>query len=77
MERRGFLKLLVGGVAAAAAVQTWPFRVYSFPSEVTLVEDSVVLAQLNEMTYKYIIPALGDNLFTPSPLFERLAREEK
>ena len=34
MERRGFLKMLVGGVAAAAAVQAFPFRVYSFPTEI-------------------------------------------
>jgi hypothetical protein len=25
---------MVGGLAAAAAVRTWPFRVYSFPSEI-------------------------------------------
>jgi hypothetical protein len=24
---------MIGGVAATAAVRTWPFRVYSFPSE--------------------------------------------
>jgi hypothetical protein len=34
MNRRGFLGLLIGGVAATAAVRTWPFRVYSFPTEV-------------------------------------------
>ena len=32
MERRGFLKMLVGGVAVAAASQTFPFRVFSFPT---------------------------------------------
>jgi hypothetical protein len=32
-NRREFLKTLIGGVAASAAVRTWPFRVYSFPSE--------------------------------------------
>jgi hypothetical protein len=30
VERRTFLRSLVGGVATAAAVRTWPFRVYSF-----------------------------------------------
>ena len=34
MNRRGFLRTLVGGVAVGAAVRTWPFRVYSFPAEV-------------------------------------------
>ncbi len=33
MNRRNFLGMLVGGIAASAAVRTWPFRVYSFPSE--------------------------------------------
>jgi len=32
MDRRNFLRAMVGGVATAAAVRTWPFRVYSFPA---------------------------------------------
>lgn len=36
MDRRNFLNMMVGGVAASAAVRTWPFRVFSFPSEITL-----------------------------------------
>lgn len=31
MNRRFFLRSLVGGVAAAAAVRTFPLRVFSFP----------------------------------------------
>ena len=34
MDRRAFIGSLVGGVATGAAVRTWPFRVYSFPSDV-------------------------------------------
>jgi hypothetical protein len=34
MNRRSFFKKMIGGVAAAAAVRTWPFRIYSFPSQV-------------------------------------------
>jgi hypothetical protein len=34
IDRRSFLRTIVGGVAAGAAVRTWPFRVYSFPSKV-------------------------------------------
>ena len=34
MDRRGFLGSLIGGVAATAAVRTWPFRVFSFPDEI-------------------------------------------
>jgi hypothetical protein len=33
MDRRAFLRGLVGGVATDAAVRTFPFRVFSFPSK--------------------------------------------
>ena len=36
MNRRSFLNRLVGGIAATAAVQSWPFRVYSFPTEIVI-----------------------------------------
>jgi len=32
MKRRNF----IGGIAASAAVRTWPFRVYSFRSQIVL-----------------------------------------
>lgn len=34
MDRRKFLSTLIGGVAATAAVRTFPFRVFSFPEEI-------------------------------------------
>lgn len=34
MNRRNFLRTMIGGVAATAAVRTFPFRVYSFPSQI-------------------------------------------
>ena len=34
MDRRNFFRSMVGGVVATAAVRTWPFRVFSFPSEI-------------------------------------------
>lgn len=34
MNRRNFLRTLIGGVVGAAVVRTWPFRVYSFPSTI-------------------------------------------
>ena len=37
MNRRNFLGALVGGVATAAAVRTWPFRVYSFPADPQII----------------------------------------
>lgn len=33
MNRRNFLRTLAGGAAAAVAVRTFPFRVYSIPAE--------------------------------------------
>lgn len=36
MNRRGFLGMMVGGLAATAAVRAFPFRVYSFPSKISL-----------------------------------------
>lgn len=41
MNRRNFLRTLVGGVAASAAVRTWPFRVYSFSSEIVYDEATI------------------------------------
>jgi hypothetical protein len=46
MNRRNFLGSLVGGIATAAAVRTWPFRVYSFPSELKIFEPA-----LGQMVY--------------------------
>jgi hypothetical protein len=34
MDRRKFISTLIGGVAASAAVRTFPFRVFCFPSEI-------------------------------------------
>lgn len=39
MNRRGFLGAMVGGIATAAAVRTWPFRIYSFPAQPVLLSE--------------------------------------
>lgn len=36
MDRRNFLGMVVGGVAAGTAVRTFPFRVYSFPTDIKI-----------------------------------------
>ena len=41
MNRRSFLTSLIGGVAASAAVRTWPFRVYSFPKEIEYASGTI------------------------------------
>lgn len=38
MDRRKFLSALIGGVAAGAAVRTFPLRVYSFPTKITIAD---------------------------------------
>ena len=39
MDRRGFLGM-IGGVAAGAAMRSWPFRVYSFPVDIKIQQPS-------------------------------------
>jgi hypothetical protein len=36
LSRRSFLGITVGGIAAAAAVRTWPFRMFSFPENISV-----------------------------------------
>lgn len=38
MNRRNFLQMMVGGVVATAAVRSFPFRVFSFPTKITVPE---------------------------------------
>jgi hypothetical protein len=46
MDRRKFLTSLIGGVAAAAAVRTFPFRVFSFPTEIVWPPDCIAVQAL-------------------------------
>jgi hypothetical protein len=55
MNRRSFLGLTFGGVAATAAVRTWPFRVFSFPTKPILRATSVrFIRQFDPMQQKMI-----------------------
>jgi len=40
MNRRGFIGMMAGGVAVGAAVRTFPFRVYSFPTDIKIASAS-------------------------------------
>ena len=42
MDRRKFLSSLIGGVAATAAVRTFPFRVYSFPAKIAAPASTIM-----------------------------------
>ena len=44
MNRRKFLNSLVGGIAASAAVRTFPFRVFSFPPEIHIPQTTITAA---------------------------------
>jgi hypothetical protein len=52
MNRRNFLRQCVGGIATVAAVRTWPFRVYSFPSAPKTID---VLIDSREITTQYLL----------------------
>ena len=49
MDRRGFLRMMVGGVATAAAVRTFPFRVFSFPREIQFANPFLTADQVRAM----------------------------
>ena len=69
MNRRGFLSLLVGGVAAAAAERAFPFRVFSFPSQVVEPSfDAITAATLADL--KADVPYF----FLDTPLLKYLKR---
>jgi hypothetical protein len=66
MNRRNFLYLLTGTAIAAAMEEAVPFgRVWSFPSNLTIHTAD----ELNQLTLKYIVPVLADEVFTPSPVW--------
>ena len=51
MKRRDFL---IGGIAASAAVRAWPFRVYSFPSQIITVDFVVEKEKYIRLARAYI-----------------------
>jgi hypothetical protein len=53
LTRRGFLGLAIGGVAAAAAVRAFPFRTYSFPSEIQRASVTEILL-VQQQNFKII-----------------------
>lgn len=72
MQRRQFLRglgVVVGGLLLEQAI---PFnRVWSFPKNLRLAN----LDEINAISTKYIIPALADDVFKPSPLFHYLTKK--
>ena len=52
MDRRNFLGSLIGGIAAGAAVRTWPFRVYSFPTDIDAFPECVFPDIVGQQLYR-------------------------
>lgn len=50
LNRRGFLRAMVGGIAVAAAERTFPFRVFSFPKEI-VVPPGFIGLQLEQIAH--------------------------
>ncbi len=68
--------MMAGGIAGAAAVRTWPFRVYSFPSSIVLASELTLrefnTAYLRELTVVYMANA-GRSMAME---FDRVCRQE-
>jgi hypothetical protein len=60
MKRRDFISKLVGGVATAAAVRSWPFRVFSFPSQVAPSPDYMKLRDISLLDLEPVVRPLYD-----------------
>ena len=68
-DRRNFLRTLVGGLAATAAARTWPFRVYSFPTEIIQPNFDLITAQTLAALRDEIV---YDNLFVDAAWIKNL-----
>ena len=53
---------MIGGVATAAAVRTWPFRVYSFPSELRFLSIDELKRIYVERAMASILAEARDNI---------------
>lgn len=58
-DRRNFLRSMIGGLAATAAVRTWPFRVYSFPNEI-ITGHQISVAFVNSKNGQVSSPSPGE-----------------
>ncbi len=81
LDRRKFLGLLVGGVAAGAAVRSFPFRVYSFPTELGIARPDLrgIFASVSgfEWSDERILPVIYVPKEHPAAIeFEKRMREQ-
>lgn len=66
------MRSLIGGVAATAAVKMWPFRVYSFPSQVQTDDLADIYAKIqqgyDEPSSGFVLFGAGVKFSSPSGL---------
>ena len=74
MDRRAFCHSMIGGVATAAAVRTWPFRVYSFPSELQFLSIDELKRIYIERAMASLLAEARENIWIPSWLVPTLQR---
>jgi hypothetical protein len=57
---------MIGGVATAAAVRTWPCRVYSFPSDLRLLSIDELKRIYVERAMTSLVAEARENMWIPS-----------
>lgn len=77
LDRRKFFGQMLGGLAVTAAVRTWPFRVYSFPTEIVIPEMSSPLFE--QISYTELADLrddiLVDNFFADTAWLKKLRQK--
>jgi len=69
---------MIGGVATAAAVRTWPFRVYSFPSELRFLSIDELKRVYIERAMNSLLAEARDDIWISSwsvPTLQRLSTD--
>ena len=62
---------MIGGVATAAAVRTWPFRVYSFPTELRFLSiDEIKRIYVERALTSLLAEARGQYYGLPSGWYQ-------
>ena len=69
MNRRGFLGMIIGGLATAAAVRTFPFRVFSFPTEI-IAPSRLSVDQITNLSLEAIADQIPDLIERDAELYK-------
>ena len=69
MNRRGFLGMIIGGLATAAAMRTFPFRVFSFPTEI-IAPSRLSVYQITNLSLEAIADQIPDLIERDAELYK-------